>query len=84
VLDTFPFPNFDNTDSSEITSDSISKWFEKEPDLLTAQKIQSTALTEACLRGVEGCYLLDGSIEGALLAELFTPKGAGVIITNSS
>ena len=84
VLDTFPLPNFDNTDSSEITTDSISKWLEKEPDLPSAQKIQLTALTEACVRGVERCHLLDGSIEGALLAELLTPKGAGVMITNSS
>ena len=50
----------------------------------SAQKIQLTALTEACVRGVERCHLLDGSIEGALLAELLTPKGAGVMITNSS
>jgi len=84
VLDTFPLPNFENADSSEITSDSISKWLEKEPDLPKAQKILLTALTEACVRGVERCHLLDGSIEGALLAELFTPKGAGVMITNSS
>ena len=28
--------------------------------------------------------MLDGSIDGALLAELLTPKGAGVMITNSS
>ena len=84
VLDTFPLPNFDNTDSSEITKDSISKWLEKGPELPSSQKIQLTALTEACGRGVERCHLLDGSIEGALLAELLTPKGAGVMITNSS
>ena len=84
VLDTFPLPNFENTDSSEITTDSISKWLEKEPDLPSAQKIQLTALTEACLWRVERCHLLDGSIEGALLAELLTPKGAGVIIINST
>ena len=84
MLDTLPLTNFDNTDSSEITTDSISKWLEKEPDLPSAQKIQLIALTEACERGVERCHLLDGSIEGALLAELLTPKGAGVMITNSS
>ena len=84
VLDTFPLPNFDSTESSEITTESISKWLEKEHDLPLAQKIQLTALTDACVRGVERCHLLDGNIEGALLAELFTPKGAGVMITNSS
>ena len=84
MLDTLPLTNYDNTDSSEITTDSISKWLEKKPDLPSAQKTQLTALTEACIRGVERCHLLDGSIEGALLAELLTPKGAGVIITNSS
>ena len=62
VLDTFLLPNFDNTDSSEITTDSISKWLEKEPDLPSAQKIQLTALTEAYLLGVKRCHLLDGSI----------------------
>ena len=82
VLDTFPLPNFDNTDSSEFTTDSITKWLEKEPDLPSAQKIQLTALTEACVRWLERCHLLDGSIEGALLAELLTPKGTGVMITN--
>ena len=46
VLDTFPLPNIDNTDSFEITSDNISKWLEKEPDLPSAQKIQLTALIE--------------------------------------
>ena len=84
VLNTFPLPNFDNTDSSEITTDSISKWLEKGPELPSSQKIQLTALTEACVRGVERCHLLDGNIEGALLAELLTPKGVGVMITNSS
>ena len=84
MLDTFPLPNFDSTESSEITTESISKWLEKEADLPSVQKIQLTTLTEACLRGVERCHLLDGSIDGALLAELLTPKGAGVMITNSS
>ena len=36
------------------------------------------------MRGIERCHLLDGRVEGALLAELLTPKGAGVMITNSS
>jgi len=40
VLDTFPLPNFENSDSSEITTGSISKWLENEPDLPSAQKIQ--------------------------------------------
>ena len=84
VLDTFPLPNFDNTDSSEITTDRISKWLEKEVNLPSLQKIQLTTLTEAYLLEVERCHLLDGSIEGALPAELLTPKGAGVMITNSS
>ncbi len=84
VLDAFPLTNFDNTDSSKIITDSISKWFEKEPDLPSVQKIQLTTLTEAYLLEVERCHLLDGSIEGALPAELLTPKGAGVMITNSS
>ena len=84
MLDTLPLTNFDNTDSSEITTDSISQWLKKEPDLPLVQKIQLTAMTEACVRGVERCHLLDGSIEGVLLAELLTPKGAGVMITNSS
>ena len=56
VLGTFPLPNFDNTDSSEITTDSISKWLEKEPDLPLAQKIQLTALIEVWIRGVERCH----------------------------
>ena len=84
MLDTLPLTNFDNTDSSEITTDSISQWLKKDPDLPLVQKIQLTAMTEACVRGVERCHLLDGSIEGVLLAELLTPKGAGVMITNSS
>ena len=84
MLDTLPLTNFDNTDSSEITTDSISQWLKREPDLPLVQKIQLTAMTEACVRGVERCHLLDGSIEGVLLAELHTPKGAGVMITNSS
>ena len=74
VLDTFPLLNFGNADSFEITTDSISKWLEKEPDLPSAQKIQLTALNEACVRRVERCHLLDGSIEGALLAGLLTTK----------
>ena len=52
VLDTFPLPNFDNTDSSEITTKSISLCLKKEPDLSSAKKIQLTAMTEACVRGV--------------------------------
>ena len=61
VYDTFPLPNFENIYSSEITTDSIFKWLEKESDLSSAQKIELTALTEACIRGVESRHLLDGS-----------------------
>ena len=74
MLDTFPLTNFDNTDSFEINTDKITKWLEKETDLPSTLKIQLAALTEACLRGVESCHLLYGSIEGTLLAELLTPK----------
>ena len=82
MLDTLPLPNLDNIDYSEINSDSFSNRLEKEPDLPSTQKIQLTALTEACVRGVERCHLLDGCIDGALLAELHIPKGAGVMLTN--
>ena len=57
---------------------------EKNPDLPSPQRLQLNTLTEACVRGIERCHLLDGRVEGALLAELLTPKGAGVMITNSS
>ena len=84
LLDTFPLPNFGNADSSEITTACISKWSEKESDLPSAQKTQLTALIEACVSGVERYHLVGWSIERALLPELFTTKGAGVMITNIS
>lgn len=84
VLDTLPLPDFGKTDSSEMTTDSIFQWLKQDPDLPSTQKLQLTTMTEACVRGVERCHLLDGRIEGVLLAELLTPKGAGVMITNSS
>ena len=56
----------------------------KNPDLPSPQRLQLNVLTEACVHGVERCHLLDGRVEGALLGELLTPKGAGVMITNSS
>ena len=36
------------------------------------------------MRGIKRCHLLDGRVEGTLLAELLTPEGAGVMITKSS
>jgi amino-acid N-acetyltransferase len=84
VLDTLPLPDFGKTYSSEMTTDIISQWLKQEPDLPLSQRLQLTTMTEACVRGVERCHLLDGRIEGALLAEVLTPKGAGVMITNSS
>ena len=54
VVDTLPLPNLDNIGYSEITSDSISNWLGKEPDLPSAKKIRLTALTEACVRTKTG------------------------------
>ena len=51
VLDTLPLPNFGNADYSEITTDSISHWLKKEPDLPSAQKIQLTAMTGSLCKG---------------------------------
>jgi len=84
VLDTAALPHFAENDSSEMTTDSVQQWLNKNPELPQAQRLQLSSLTEACVRGVERCHLLDGRVEGALLAELLTPKGAGVMITNSS
>ena len=57
---------------------------EKNPDIPSIERLQLNTLTEACVRGIERCHFLrDGRVEGALLAELLTPKGAGVMITNS-
>jgi amino-acid N-acetyltransferase len=84
VLDTAPLPHFGETDSLEMTTESLLQWLKKNPDLPFSQRLQLNSLTEACVSGVERCHLLDGRIEGALLAELLTPKGAGVMITNSS
>ena len=84
VLDTTALPHFAKNDSSEMTTDRVQQWLNKNPDLPQSQRLQLSSLTEACVRGVERCHLLDGRVEGALLAELLTPKGAGVMITNSS
>jgi len=84
VLDTHPLPQFGETDSLEMTTDNVLQWLKKNPDLPSPQRLQLNTLTEACVRGIERCHLLDGRVEGALLAELLTPKGAGVMITNSS
>ena len=51
---------------------------------LQRRKYNELPLLSACFQGVERCHLLDGSIDGALLAELLTPKGVVVMITNSS
>ena len=77
-------PQIDGSDSLEMTTESVQQWLKKNPDLPSSQRLQLNVLTEACVHGVERCHLLDGRVEGALLAELLTPKGAGVMITNSS
>jgi len=74
VLDTLPLPNFGNADYSEITTHSISQWLKKEPDLPSAQKKQLTTMTEACVRGVERCHLLDGRIEEYCLRNCLLQK----------
>ena len=67
-----------------MTTDNVLQWLKKNSDLPSSQRLQLNTLTEACVRGIERCHLLDGRVEGALLAELLTPKGAGVMITNST
>ncbi|HHZ77810.1 MAG TPA: amino-acid N-acetyltransferase [Candidatus Lambdaproteobacteria bacterium] len=84
VLDTSPLPHFGEADPLEMTTDSVLQWLKNNPDLPQPQRLQLNSLTEACISGVERCHLLDGRVEGALLAELLTPKGAGVMITNST
>lgn len=84
VLDTSSLPHFADADSLEMTTNGIQQWLKRNPDLPLSQRLQLNTLTEACIRGIERCHLLDGRLEEALLAELLTPKGVGVMITNSS
>jgi len=84
ILDTLTLPGIDSTDSLEMTTESVSQWLKINQDLPLSQRLQLTALIDACVHGVDRCHLLDGRVEGALLGELLTPKGAGLMITNSS
>ena len=66
-----------------MTTDNVLQWLKKIL-ISSIERLQLNTLTETCVRGIELCHLMDGRVEGAFLAELLTPKRAGVMITNSS
>ncbi len=67
----------------ETTTEAIKQWLQTQSTIDSETEHQVRALVEACQRGVERCHLLDSTVDGALLGEILTPSGAGIMITNS-
>jgi len=68
----------------ETTTENMKKWILQHSDLSIDTKLQAQALIDACERGVERCHWLESAKDGAILGEILTPTGTGLMITNSS
>ena len=65
----------------ELTVDQASKLLQDSPDDL---QHSLNAAVKACNAGVQRAHLLDRSVDGALLQELFSRDGAGTLVSAST
>ncbi|HID22660.1 MAG TPA: GNAT family N-acetyltransferase, partial [Planctomycetaceae bacterium] len=68
----------------QMTTKEMRAWLQKHPTLQRNTRLQLQALVQAGERGVERCHFIDSSIDGALLVEILTSGGIGIMITDSS
>ncbi len=68
----------------ETTSGKMAQWLQKTPSVKMETRLQIKALIEACERGVERCHWLNSAIDGAILGEILTSAGTGIMVTNSA
>ncbi len=66
----------------QLTTEAMEQWLQQQA-LTPARAAEYQALVQGCRRGVARCQLIDGTLEGSLLAELFRPSGVGVLVTDS-
>ncbi|MBF0278516.1 MAG: amino-acid N-acetyltransferase [SAR324 cluster bacterium] len=77
-------PIFEVDQLRETTTKKMAQWLEKSTSIKIESRMQINALIEACERGVERCHLLNSSVDGAVLGEVLTSAGTGIMVTNSA
>ena len=73
---------FNSLPSSQMTTSEMRHWLEEQKLPQPVGRIWQ-GLLNACERGVERCHDLDYEENGALLLEMLTPGGIGLMVTNS-
>lgn len=80
--DNFPFEEIYTL--RETKPEAMRQWLRQATFLTCEPRLQLQALIEACERGVERCHWLDSTIDGAILGEILTSTGTGIMLTNSA
>ncbi len=81
ILESSAIPEID----FQMTTEEMELWVQNQEAagaLHEPLRSRFRALIQACRRGVPRSYLLDGNIDGGVLAELLTPTGIGLMVTD--
>ncbi len=64
-----------------LTTEAMEQWLSLQT-LEPGRQAEYEALIQGCRRGVARCQLIDGTLDGSLLADLLRPSGLGVMVTD--
>ena len=67
----------------QLTTDEAKLFFDKHPDMPNLIALPLKAAVQSCQAGVKRVHLVDRTIDGALLLELFSRDGIGTLISST-
>jgi amino-acid N-acetyltransferase len=78
--------SFNNTDNDQqlrqITTDEAALFLQNTPDIPEVLALPLKAAIQSCKSGVKRVHLVDRTIDGALLLELFSRDGIGTLVSS--
>ncbi|WP_036307305.1 amino-acid N-acetyltransferase [Methyloglobulus morosus] len=77
-------PNPDNNQPiRQMTTDETQLYLEKHPGIPNTMALSLKAAMQSCQSGVKRAHLIDRTVDGALLLELFSHDGMGTLISST-
>ena len=78
----------ENTSSPLVEKDRntsiLRQWLRQQNSMSEINRLRLECMATACERGVSRCHWLDATREGALLTEMLTSGGIGLMVTNTA
>jgi amino-acid N-acetyltransferase len=68
----------------QMTTDEANAFLQQYPDISTSVSLSLKAAMQSCQSGIDRVHLINRSIDGALLLELFSRDGIGTLISSTA